>query len=83
MMNRFDQIKKELQTTPKLILNSVLIDSAMKHMAQSKVDLSHVSNKLGFSTAANFSRFFRGHQGVTPTCYKKELGASSATHTPR
>ena len=79
----YELFKKELQTTPKLILNSVLIDSAIKHMAQSKMDLSHVSKKLGFSTAANFSRFFRGHQGVTPTCYKKEHGASSATHAPQ
>jgi AraC-like DNA-binding protein len=79
----YELFKKELQTTPKLILNSLLIDSAIKHMAQSTVDLSHVSKKLGFSTAANFSRFFRGHQGVTPTCYRKVLGASFATRSPR
>lgn len=79
----YELFKKELQTTPKLILNTLLIDSAIKHMAQSTADLSNVSKKLGFSTAANFSRFFRGHQGVTPTCYRKELNASSATRSPR
>lgn len=68
----YELFKNELQTTPKLILNSVLIESAVKHMSDSQTDLSHVSRQLGFSTAANFSRFFRGHKGVTPSSYRKQ-----------
>ena len=65
--------KKELQSTPKLIRNSILIDAVTHHLALPKVDLSQLSQKLGFSTSANFSRFFRGHKGVTPTTYKKQI----------
>lgn len=71
----YELFKQELQSTPKLIWNSVLIDSATQQIAQLGVDLSHVSQKLGFSTAANFSRFFRRHKGVTPTSYRKEISA--------
>jgi AraC-like DNA-binding protein len=69
----YELFKKELQSTPKLIWNSVLIEAVVHHLAQPEMDLSRISEKLGFSTAANFSRFFRGHKGVTPTTYKKQI----------
>lgn len=75
----YELFKKELQSTPKLIWNSVLIEAVVHHMAQPGLDLSHISQKLGFSTAANFSRFFRGHKGVTPTTYKKQIKTYSDT----
>lgn len=73
----YELFKNELQSTPKLIWNSVLIDAVIQHMAKNGADLSQVSQKLGFSTPANFSRFFRGHKGVTPSTYKKEINAQT------
>lgn len=67
----YELFKIELQSSPKLILNSVLIDAAVKAMNESDEDLSVLSAKLGFSSSANFSRFFRSHKGVTPTIYRK------------
>ena len=69
----YELFKKELQSTPKLIWNSVLIDAVVHNLASHEMDLSRVSEKLGFSTAANFSRFFRRHKGVTPSTYKKKI----------
>ncbi len=73
----YELFKNELQTTPKLVRNSVLIDSAINGMRQPYVNFSLLSSKLGFSTAANFSRFFRGHKGVTPSAYRKKLRVSA------
>lgn len=72
--------KNELQSSPKLIWNCALLDAAINHMSNSVDDLSVVSRKFGFSTAANFSRFFRSHKGVTPTSYRKKISTPSSTH---
>ena len=69
----YELFKKELQSTPKLIWNCMLIEAVVHHLTKPEMGLSRVSEKLGFSTAANFSRFFRGHKGVTPTTYKKQI----------
>ena len=67
----YELFRIELQSSPKLMLNSVLLDAAVQAMTESEADLSAVSAKLGFSSSANFSRFFRSHKGVTPTAYRK------------
>ncbi len=67
----YELFKTELKSSPKLILNSVLLDAAIHAMTQSNEEISVVSKRLGFSSAANFSRFFRSHRGITPTAYRK------------
>lgn len=67
----YELFKNELKSSPKLILNSVLLDAAIYAMTESDEELSVVSKRLGFSSAANFSRFFRSHKGITPTAYRK------------
>lgn len=63
--------KNELQSTPKLILNGILLDIAIKHMTETKDNMTTISKQLGFSTLANFSRFFRSHKGLAPSSYRK------------
>ena len=69
----YELFKDELQSTPNLIWNCVLLENATKRIVEKQEDLALVSAQLGFSTAANFSRFFRGHKGVTPTTYRKSM----------
>lgn len=69
----YELFKNELQSTPNLIWNCVLLENATKRIVEKQEDLALVSAQLGFSTAANFSRFFRGHKGVTPTTYRKGM----------
>lgn len=73
----YELFRIELQSSPKLMLNSVLLDAAVQAMTESEADLSAVSAKLGFSSSANFSRFFRSHKGVTPTSYRKSASKAN------
>lgn len=67
----YELFKDEMQSTPNLIWNCVLLDKATKRIVEKQENLALVSKDLGFSTASNFSRFFRGHKGVTPSTYRK------------
>jgi AraC-like DNA-binding protein len=77
----YELFKDELQSTPNLIWNCVLLDNATTRIVEKQEALALVSAELGFSTAANFSRFFRGHKGVTPTTYRKGMCTLSTKRT--
>jgi AraC-like DNA-binding protein len=79
----YELFKDELQSTPNLIWNCVLLENATKRIVEKQEDLALVSAQLGFSTAANFTRFFRGHKGVTPTTYRKGMCTPSTKPTER
>jgi len=66
----YELFKDELQSTPNLIRNCALLDNAMKRIVDKQQDLAFISEQLGFSAAANFSRFFRENTGVTPTAFR-------------
>lgn len=69
----YELFKDELQSTPNLIWSCALLDEAKKRIVEKQQDLALISAQLGFSAAANFSRFFRGNTGVTPTAYRKGM----------
>jgi AraC-like DNA-binding protein len=69
----YELFKDELQSSPNLVWNCALLDSAMKQIVEKQQDLALISAQLGFSAAANFSRFFRENTGVTPTAYRKGI----------
>lgn len=77
----YELFKDELQSTPNLIWNCVLLENATKRIVEKQEDLALVSAQLGFSTAANFSRFFRGHKGVTPSTYRKGMCTLSSNRS--
>jgi AraC-like DNA-binding protein len=79
----YELFKDELQSTPNLIWNCVLLDNATKRIVEKQENVALVSADLGFSTAANFSRFFRGHKGVTPSTYRKGMCMPSTKPTER
>ena len=69
----YELFKDELQSTPNLVWNCALLDNAMKRIVEKQQDLALISAQLGFSAAANFSRFFRENTGVTPTAFRKGI----------
>jgi len=73
----YELFKNELNSSPKLIQNSMLLDVATKQMAHPENEMATLSKNLGFSSAANFSRFFRSHKGITPTSYRRKAAASN------
>jgi AraC-like DNA-binding protein len=77
----YELFKDELQSTPNLVWKCELLNNATKRMLEKQEDFALVSSQLGFSTPANFSRFFRGYTGVTPTTYKKGSYTLPTMHT--
>ena len=67
----FELFYAELQTSPHVYWNTLRIEEATKRLSQANENLTEVALDLGFSTSGNFSRFFRSHTGVTPSCYRR------------
>ncbi len=65
----FDEIK----SSPKVIWNSIRTDEAMHRIATSEDSMAAVASQLGFSSAGNFSRFFKANVGVSPLFYRKMM----------
>jgi AraC-like DNA-binding protein len=74
----YQLFKNKLQSSPQLILNALRLDLASTLMSNPKLDMSAVSSNSGFSTPANFSRFFRAHRGITPSMHKKAMAVMPA-----
>lgn len=61
----------ELQSSPKIIWNSMRLDEAMKLIALTDKSMALVAADLGFSSPGNFSRFFKANTGLSPLAYRK------------
>lgn len=56
--------------TPLQVIAEYLMQEAKVLLATSTMTVQEVSYKLGFSSQAMFTRFFRNHTGVTPSEYR-------------
>lgn len=61
----------ELQSSPKIIWNSMRLDEAMNRIALTDKSMASVAADLGFSSPGNFSRFFKANTGISPFVYRK------------
>lgn len=61
----------EIQSSPKVIWNSMRTEEAMRRIANSDESMAAVGAALGFSSAGNFSRFFKANTGVSPFEYRR------------
>jgi len=78
-LNRQLAVEGESVTT---IVNAVRAELAEEYLANSKRRLYEVAELLGFSSAADFSRWFRGQFGRTPSDWAAEYRESKATPRP-
>lgn len=67
----YELFQSELDSSPQVVWNSLRMKHAIHHVAVGEDDLAKVASTLGFSTAGNFSRFFRNSMGVSPLLYRK------------
>lgn len=67
----FAQFKRNTGLTPSLFLNTIRMEAATRILIESEEPLSGVALGLGFDAHSNFTRFFRQHQGVTPSEYRR------------
>lgn len=67
----YELFQTELDSTPQIVWNSMLTKRAVQSVRGSQDDLSVVASTLGFSTAGNFSRYFRSVMGISPRVFRK------------
>ena len=53
-------------------VNKLRIDQASYLLLNTSMNLTEISEKVGFSTLRYFSRVFKNQRGITPSAYKKE-----------
>ncbi len=64
-------VKTETGRTAKDFINSRLIRAAKQLLADDELNVTQVSQRLGFEYPQHFVRFFKVHTGKTPTEFKK------------
>ncbi|MEE3879945.1 MULTISPECIES: helix-turn-helix domain-containing protein [Gammaproteobacteria] len=62
----------KIKRTYSEILNNVLLELSMSHLYEGKHSIRYISELLGFSSQASFTRFFKSMTGMTPLVYRKE-----------
>jgi AraC family transcriptional regulator len=67
----FSQFKAMTGLSPALFLNTLRMEAAAGMLAHEDQTLTAIGQDLGFSAPGNFTRFFREHQGVTPSEYRR------------
>lgn len=67
----FKLFKDYTGLTPNLYLNTLRVESALTQLCDVSRPISGISDKLGFSSQASFTRFFASNVGVTPSEYRQ------------
>lgn len=67
----FTLFKDQMNLTPNVYWNTLRMGEAVRQIEDSEEPLTCVACNLGFTTQANFTRFFRDHAGVPPTIYRE------------
>ncbi len=69
----FTLFKKTTSLTPGVYHNMLRMEAAITRIAGSSDGLSEIAVDLGFDAPGNFTRFFRQHQGATPSGYRRAV----------
>lgn len=70
----FRLFQRSTGLAPMTFLNMHRMETCLKSVARREMPLQDIAAQLGFDTAGNFTRFFAGQQGVTPSKYRKAVG---------
>ena len=69
----FELFKRCTGLSPLLYANVLKMDFAFAALASEEVSLIEIGDVLGFSAQSHFTRFFRQHQGVVPSLYRRQV----------
>lgn len=67
----FKLFKDYTGLTPNIYLNTLRVESALDQLRDTGRPIVGISDDLGFSSQASFSRFFASNVGVTPSEYRR------------
>ena len=62
---------QSVKVPPRVFLNTVRMETAVAEVMDGDAGLTQVSDRLGFSAPAHFSRFFRDHAGAAPREFRR------------
>ncbi|MCF6233864.1 MAG: AraC family transcriptional regulator [Rhodobacteraceae bacterium] len=67
----YKMFKQQTGLTPNLYLNTLRVEKALTSLSDQTCTVSSISDKLGFSSQASFSRFFTSNVGLAPSHYRR------------
>lgn len=68
----FVRFRRATGMTPHVFVNTLRAEAACRRLAeQERSSLGRLAEELGFSDQGHFTRFIRGHFGVTPSEYRR------------
>jgi AraC-like DNA-binding protein len=70
---------ESVKISPRVFLNTVRMETAVAEVMEGGGCMAEVSDRLGFSAPAHFTRFFRDHAGAPP----REFRAIARLNAPR
>lgn len=62
----FRLFERSLKVTPRVFVNMLRMEFAVSSVVHGTENIAAISDRLGFTVPAHFSRFFRDHAGVPP-----------------
>jgi len=63
------------------ILDDLRLELARLYLARDSLPVQEVADRLGYSEASNFVRFFRQHEGITPSDYGHRVRKKMNTYS--
>jgi AraC family transcriptional regulator len=67
----FAQFKRSTGLSPAVFLNTLRMESAYRMLLRQERMIFDIGHDLGFEAHSNFTRFFREHQGISPSEYRR------------
>ncbi|KJS41414.1 MAG: transcriptional regulator [Roseovarius sp. BRH_c41] len=77
--NFFRVFERSTGVTPRVFSNMIRLERAVSAVVSSDLSFGALSDQLGFTAQAHFTRFFRDHTGVPPSSFRSisRLGDTS------
>ena len=66
-------VKTTTGKSPGFFINEKITDNAKLLLGDYSLNISQISEKLGFSEVSSFSSFFKKHTNLSPTLYREQL----------
>ena len=74
----FRAFESSIRVPPRVFLNMLRMEMAVSAVVQGTENFGAISQRLGFSVPAHFTRFFRDHAGAAPSEFRKVAQSNEA-----